>query len=483
MSTIREVYFSKLKLVENSKNISVAILRKLLIKFNNLKDELDLTKNFDSEMKNESIFEDAFNDILNGKMFEYVIKESTFDGNKFYIDENVLIPRQETEELIKRFYYYIEELKFDEKGLNIADICTGSGCLGISLKKKYPQNNLYLSDVETKVLEIAKKNAKLNKINCDFLLGDMLDPFIKSNIKLDCIICNPPYIQDINQIDKKTWEQEPHKALLANPDTTYYESLLSNAKKVLNKRFLIGFEIGENMKDNLTILIRKYFPMARFKFERDLDGRWRFLFVYSANRYKSAREALNNHGVIGFPTETVMGLGILYDDKIAFDKLNALKQRPENKPYSLMLSNVKDIVKYAFISEKEMEVAKAFLPGPLTLLLKKKNLPDWVTLDSDYVGIRIPDVLAIRKTIRNVKKPILAPSANISGEKPALTNAELKKIFGNKLDFILKGDALNSKPSTIVLIDEDVKIIREGPISKQEILEVLKNEDINRKWS
>ena len=146
-----------------------------------------------------------------------------------------------------------------------------------------------------------------------------------------------------------------------------------------------------------------------------------------------------------------------------------------------MLSNVKDIVKYAFISEKEMEVAKAFLPGPLTLLLKKKNLPDWVTLDSDYVGIRIPDVLAIRKTIRNVKKPILAPSANISGEKPALTNAELKKIFGNKLDFILKGDALNSKPSTIVLIDEDVKIIREGPISKQEILEVLKNEDINRK--
>ena len=105
----------------------------------------------------------------------------------------------------------------------------------------------------------------------------------------------------------------------------------------------------------------------------------------------------------------------------------------------------------------------------------------WVTLDSDYVGIRVPDISPIRRAIKKAKKPILAPSANRSGQAPALTNEELKKIFGNELDFIIKGNALNSKPSTIVLLDKDVKIIREGPISKQQILEVLSNEDCNRK--
>ena len=480
MSTIREIYFSKLPIVEKSSNFSVAILNKLLIKFNNLKDELDLTKNFDSKMLNESLFEKAFNEILNGKMFEYVVNESTFDANKFYVDENVLIPRQETEELLNRFYNYIDDLKFDTNNLNIGDICTGSGCLGISFIKKYVNSKMYLSDIDSNALNVAKKNAKLNNVECEFLLGNMLSPFIEKKIKLDCIICNPPYIENIEQIDKRTLDQEPHQALLAKPSIKYYKLFLSQIKKVIKKRFLIAFEIGENMKQELTALVRDTFPMAKFKFEKDLDGKWRFLFIYSMNKYKSARDALLNHGVIGFPTETVMGLGILYDDKVAFERLNMLKKRPESKPYSLMLSSIYDIQKYAYISEKEMMVAKAFLPGPLTLLLKKKKLPKWVSLDSEFVGIRIPDIPAIRKTIRNVKKPLLAPSANISGEKPALTNKELKQIFGNGLDFILKGDALNSKASTVVLIDDDVKIIREGPISKEQILEVLNNENSNR---
>jgi len=481
MASIRDVYFSKIKYVEKSSYFSNAIFKEMLIKFNNFKSELELTKNFDSEMKNEKEFNKAFEDILNGRMFEYVINECTFDNNKFYVDENVLIPRQETEELVVNFCKYFKELKFDPTSSKIADICTGSGCIGVSIAKRFKDAKVYLTDISKSALEIAKKNAKSNNVECEIFEGNMLNPLVKEKVKVDCIVCNPPYINNITRIDKRTWNQEPHSALLANPVTKYYELLFSKACKVLNNRYFIALEIGEKMKRTLNKLAKEYFPFATIKFERDLDKKWRFMYIYSENRYKNAPLALKNHGIIGFPTETVMGLGIVYDDKVAFDKLNKIKNRPENKPYSLMIHSIKEITKYAYISKEELKVAKAFLPGPLTLLLKKKRLPKWVTLGSDYVGIRIPNISSIRRVIKETGKPILAPSANKSGEAPATTNKEIKEIFGNELDYIVKGDALKLQPSTIVMIDKDVKIIREGPISKDQIIEVLKNENINRK--
>lgn len=473
MPTNREVYFSKLPIVKKSRYLTVPILNILLIKINNFKDELELTKNFDKEIKDLDLFEKMFNAIQKGRMFEYVINESLFDGNKFFVDENVLIPRQETEELVKRFYEYFVTLKFDSTNANIADVCTGSGCVGISIKKRFSESKVILTDIDDKALEVASKNVKLNDVECQILKGDMLNPLLKNKTKLDCIICNPPYIESKKTIDERTWKQEPHKALMANPNTKFYERLFSKVSKVVNDRYLIALEIGEKMKRSLFELAKRYLPLATIRFEKDLDKKWRFMFIYSENKYQNAAEALNNHGVIGFPTETVMGLGVIYNDRKAFNNLNAIKNRPENKPYSLMLSNIKDIKKYAYISEEEYKVAKAFLPGPLTILLKKKKLPSWVTLGSKYVGIRIPDIKTVRSAIRKAGKPILAPSANISGENPALTNKEMKDIFGNKLDYIIEGDALNSKPSTIVVIDGGVKIIREGPISKEQILEVL----------
>ena len=139
----------------------------------------------------------------------------------------------------------------------VADVCAGSGAIGLSLNRLLPNNRYYLSDMSKEAIRVSKKNSK-NASNIVLLEGDMLEPFIERNIKLDVIVCNPPYIGSPDSIDKRTLEQEPHLALLASPNTKYYESLLKNANKVLKDKHLIAFEIGEDMKESLKKLVKEY---------------------------------------------------------------------------------------------------------------------------------------------------------------------------------------------------------------------------------
>ena len=187
------------------------------------------------------------------------------------------------------------------------------------------------------------------------------------------------------------------------------------------------------------------------------------------------KSALDNHGIIAFPTETVMGLGIYFDDEIALNKLNKVKGRPEKKPYTLMLSNVDEIGQYAKISEKSSRIIRKFMPGPLTVLLPiKEDLPYWVDYGSGKIGIRVPSYEATLKVLKAAKKGLLVPSANISGNAPALNSNEAKQIFGNSIDLIIEGSSNSGIPSTIIdLTDKDIKIIREGTITKEDILKAL----------
>ncbi|MCQ2776170.1 MAG: threonylcarbamoyl-AMP synthase [Bacilli bacterium] len=190
---------------------------------------------------------------------------------------------------------------------------------------------------------------------------------------------------------------------------------------------------------------------------------------------KLIKKALENHGVISFPTETVMGLGVFYDDFEAYNKLNKVKNRPEDKPYTLMLGDAKSIAKYAYIDERSQKIINAFMPGSITVLLKSKdNVPGYVTHNTGIIGVRVPALSDICEMINEVGKPLLVPSANKSGEKPAMNSDEVKAIFKDELDYIVEGKCVGGIPSTLVdLTKEDIKIIREGPISKSMILEVL----------
>ena len=274
MPTNREAYFEALKL-----NVPKTVIDFALKEVNGF-DYLELTKHFDDELINYERFKEAIDKYINGEMIEYVFNKAYFLSFPFYVDQSVLIPRQETEQLVLRTKQLIGEM-FDDKQLNVADVCCGSGAIGLSLKKMLPQHNLYLSDISKEAIRVSKINASNFGFDNDisFFEGDMLKPFLKSNIKLDVIVCNPPYIESEKSIDKRTWEQEPHLALLAFPNTKFYESLLKNVKEVLNSKYLLAFEIGEDMEDSLKELVTKYCQNCESFFEKDIYGKTRFLFI------------------------------------------------------------------------------------------------------------------------------------------------------------------------------------------------------------
>ena len=194
------------------------------------------------------------------------------------------------------------------------------------------------------------------------------------------------------------------------------------------------------------------------------------------NELDLIKSALNDSKVIAFPTETVMGLGVLFDDEKAYQLLNQIKRRPEDKPYTMMLGDKKDIDKYAYLSQRDRKIVESFMPGPVTLLLKSKdNVPSFVTHNTGVIGVRVADNKCIREMISYVGKPLLVPSANRSGDKPLANYQDVIKEFGDELAYVVKENAGNSKPSTIIdLTHEDVKILREGPISLRDIERIIK---------
>ena len=189
----------------------------------------------------------------------------------------------------------------------------------------------------------------------------------------------------------------------------------------------------------------------------------------------SALQALNNHQVIAFPTETVFGLGVFYDDQKAYELLNKIKNRREDKPYTMMLDNVNKINEYAFIKDKYLPIINKYMPGSLTILVRAKaNVPTYVTHGTGIIGIRIPSNKEALELLRFVKKPLLVPSANKADQKPALSAKEVKDIFKNEIDVIVPGEISSGEPSTIIdLTGDEIKLIRKGPIPLEELNQLI----------
>lgn len=187
--------------------------------------------------------------------------------------------------------------------------------------------------------------------------------------------------------------------------------------------------------------------------------------------YKLAIEYLNDDEVISLPTETVMGLAIKASSILAYNKLIEIKNRPLNKAFPFIVSSIKDIDKYAYVDEITRKVINAYMPGPLTIILRKKESVDSrVTNGQDTIAIRIPNDKTLLKIVKELKEPILLTSANKSGEPPCLSSEEVMNIFNDEVPIIIKGKCKFNIASTIIEIkDKNVNIIREGIIKKEEI--------------
>ncbi len=188
-------------------------------------------------------------------------------------------------------------------------------------------------------------------------------------------------------------------------------------------------------------------------------------------------QTLKNGGVIIFPTETVYGIGASAYCKEAVKKIYEVKQRPGEKPLSILLRSIEEISKYAVISnEIEEKIIKNFMPGPLTIILKKKTeMFDYISSGKDTIGIRIPDNKIIMSILQKSQLPIVAPSANISGKPSGVILDEILNDFNGKVDICINGGKAElSESSTIVkVVDNKVEILREGKIKLKDIQEVL----------
>ncbi|WP_159649958.1 peptide chain release factor N(5)-glutamine methyltransferase [Erysipelothrix aquatica] len=207
----------------------------------------------------------------------YVLGYEWFYGYKIIVNEGVLIPRGETEELVGNVLADIDS--YFENPV-IADVACGSGAIGLALSKDLG-THVYATDISEEALVVARENAQQNDADMTIMQGDMLQPLIDQNIKLDVLVCNPPYIKNTEHIQTAVLNNEPHVALFGGEDGLFfYRSVLANAHKVLNEKALIAFEIGFDIGDAVVALAQSFFSDATVILRQDMNGLDRMVFVY-----------------------------------------------------------------------------------------------------------------------------------------------------------------------------------------------------------
>lgn len=228
----------------------------------------------------EQLFESGIQRLLQHEPLNYVLGYCWFYGYKLKVDDNVLIPRYETEELVGNILAMIDEYYQDYATINLADIGTGSGAIAIALTKEEPKLKVWASDISEGAIQVAKENAKLNDAKIEFSVGNMLDPLIEKGLKLDILISNPPYIPSEEDLETSVKDYEPHVALFGGEDgLKYYREIFANAHKILNPNAMLGFEIGYNQKETLTALALEYFKNAKVEVLKDINGKNRMMFI------------------------------------------------------------------------------------------------------------------------------------------------------------------------------------------------------------
>lgn len=195
---------------------------------------------------------------------------------------------------------------------------------------------------------------------------------------------------------------------------------------------------------------------------------------FNKQQINEAASILKSGGLIAFPTETVFGFGVVFDNENSYNRLIDVKRRPPEKPFTLMCADVEDVEKYALADDRSQKLIKRFMPGQFTIILDAKDvLPSYCVSKENKVGIRIPNDEFVQDLIRKTGKPLLVPSANKSGEPPINNSDEIVRQFENEIDGVIIGEANSKVPSTIVLADKDIQVIREGLITKEEIFKAL----------
>lgn len=275
--TLFEAYKNSLKKLQNP-DVEEINIRILLCEINGLKTMSDFYIHKDEDIRDLSRYLQYFDRFLNGEPVQYILGKTTFLGQEFYVDKRVLIPRQESEEVVSFLIGEIQRLNLTS--IFAADICAGSGVLGISLAKEFNLKNVIFSDISKDALEVTKINCEKHKISPKIYCGSALDELIKNNEKVNVLIANPPYIKQGEKVDNSVLNHEPHLALFADDEFSVYKSIISNLNNIKKDSLLAVFELGDNDHSLIEKYVKEYCPDASYKFVNDMNGKERMLSIY-----------------------------------------------------------------------------------------------------------------------------------------------------------------------------------------------------------
>lgn len=260
-------------------NSFVFILAERILNFSKVQCLASKEKNIDDQYI--KLFNNYLKELKKGKPIQYITGIVEFYGSYFRVNENVLIPRPETEELVD----LIVE-KYKRKAVQILDIGTGSGCIAISLKKHLPLSGIHALDISKLALDVARKNAESNNVKIGFYNEDILNPFeVSSQSKFDIIVSNPPYVLESEKesININVLNFEPHLALFVKNENPliYYRAILKFAETRLTENGEVYFEINPKEAENMIEMVEKEFGIIQVI--RDLSGKNRIARI---NFYK-----------------------------------------------------------------------------------------------------------------------------------------------------------------------------------------------------
>jgi len=285
-----ETYKTLLTYAQNrcqEQGINIQLSRRLLLELME-NAQLNLYVEMDNQVSPsiDKQFKLGMDRLLMHEPLAHILGYEWFYGRKFNVSDKVLIPREETEELIGHVLADIDEFFISEDKILVADIGTGSGAIAITLKKEIANIKMFATDISEEAILVASSNASEHNADIHFLQGDMALPLIQKEIFLDVCVCNPPYIKNDENIETSVVDYEPHLALFGGVDgLELYRKLLDQVPLFMKKKSILAFEMGFDQKDALVSEILKRFEKARIIIRKDINEKDRMCFVYFNNDF------------------------------------------------------------------------------------------------------------------------------------------------------------------------------------------------------
>ncbi|MFY0712897.1 peptide chain release factor N(5)-glutamine methyltransferase [Seonamhaeicola sp. NFXS20] len=273
LKNIKKTFQNQLNSIYNKEEIDNFFF--ILIEFYFGINRLKLALEPDVNIENSESILYALKLLKEEKPIQYILGETEFYGLPFKVNENVLIPRPETEELVD---WILNESKTNnQQPITLLDIGTGSGCIAISLAKNLPNAKVYALDVSAEALRIAKQNAELNHVDIELIEDSILDvknsKLLSEDLKFDVIVSNPPYVRELEKelMKPNVLDNEPHLALFVDDDNPllFYKAICEFSNKNLKEGGKLFFEINEYLGKEMTQLLKDY-NFKNIKLKQDI---------------------------------------------------------------------------------------------------------------------------------------------------------------------------------------------------------------------